>query len=144
MAINETQRLSLHAETLEQLSAIATILQDALVPPGDISFLEDEHSFVMALNRFRWEVTVQKDAPYERILAGLRFDTVKRVQFRGIDRRKTGTFLSLLTIVYNDNQVVLHFGGESAIRLEVERLLCTVKDLSEPWPTYLKPVHELQ
>ncbi len=133
--------MKLHAENLEQLSAIAAMLQDALVPPGDISYLEEERSFAMALNRFRWEVPVQMDVPYERVLAGLRFDTVMRVQFRGIDRRASGTFLSLLTIVFDDDHVVLHFGGDSAIRLDVERLLCTMEDLGDPWPTHMRPEH---
>ena len=143
MVSGKTQKLMLHAKTHEQLAVIATMLQDSLVPPGDISFLENDQSFVMVLNRFRWETPVQSDTPYERVLAGLRFDAVKSVKFRGINRRKTGTFLSLLTIVYDNHQVVLHFGGERAIRLEVERLLCTVLDLGDPWPTHLKPQHEL-
>ena len=46
--------MKLHAESLEQLSAIAAMLQDALVPPGDMTYIDDEHSFAMALNRFRW------------------------------------------------------------------------------------------
>ena len=134
--------MKLHAENLEQLSAIAAMLQDALVPPGDISYLEEDRSFAIALNRFRWELAERTDVPYERVLAGLRFDTVTRAQFRGIDRRASGTFLSLLTIAFDDDHVVLHFGGESAIRLDVDRLLCTMEDLGEPWPTHMRPEHE--
>ena len=134
--------MKLHAETLDQLSPIAAMLQDALVPPGDISFLEEEGSFAMALNRFRWETAEQKDVPYERILTGLRFDTVTRAQFRGIDRRAAGSFLSFLTIAFDEDHVVLHFGGDGVIRLDIERLLCTMEDLSEPWPTHMKPVHD--
>ena len=133
--------MKLHAESLEQLSAIAAMLQDALVPPGDMTFIDDEHSFAMALNRFRWEAPESKDAPYERILSGLRFDTVTRAQFRGIDRRSSGNFLSLLTIAFDDGHVSLHFGGGSEIRLEVERLMCTMEDLGKPWPTHMRPQH---
>jgi len=134
--------MKLHAETLDQLSPIAAMVQDALVPPGDISFLREEGSFAMALNRFCWETAEQENVPYERVLTGLRFDTVTRAQFRGIDRRASGSFLSLLTIVFDEDHVVLHFGGDGAIRLDIERLLCTMKDLSEPWPTHMKPVHD--
>jgi hypothetical protein len=133
--------MKLHADSLEQLSAIAAMLQDALVPPGDMTYIEEEQSFAMAFNRFCWETPENRDAPYERVLAGLRFDTVSRVRFRGIDRQSSGTFLSLLTIAFDDGLVSLHFAGGSEIQLEVERLMCTMEDLGEPWPTHMRPQH---
>ena len=134
--------MKLHAESLEQLSAIAAMLQDALVPPGDMTYLEAERSFAMALNRFRWETPERKDAPYERVLAGLRFDEVTQVQFRGIDRRSSGSFLSLLTIAFDDGHVTFIFGGGSQILLEVGQLMCTMEDLGKPWLTHIRPEHE--
>ena len=133
--------MKLHAESLEQLSVIATMLQDALVPLGDMTYIGDEHSFAMALNRFCWEAPVNIEASYERILAGLRFDTVTRAKIRGIDRRSSGTFLSLLTIAFDNNFVFLHFAGGGEIQLVVERLMCTMEDLGESWPTHMRPQH---
>lgn len=133
--------LRLQAEDLGDLTVIAAALQDALVPAGDIAWLRDEGSFVMAVNRFRWEADGGEGDIHERVHAGLRFDHVKNVQYRNIDHRNRGNFLELLTIACDEGRVVLHFAGGAAIRLEVEKLACALADLDEPWPTAWKPEH---
>ena len=142
MASTDYQPLRLKAADLEDLSVIAAMLQDALAPVGDIAFVAEDSSFVMALNRFRWEAEAEGGQPHERVHTGLRFDTVKQVQYRGIDRNDRARFLELLTISYDEGVVVLHFAGDGAIRLEVEQLSCALGDLDEPWPTAWKPEHE--
>lgn len=135
--------MKLYAENPEQLSIIAAMLQDALVPIGDISFLEEERSFVLVLNRFRWEQQKTKKMGYERVLVGLRFDKVIKAQYRSIDRQSVGTFLSLLTIAFDGKYVDFHFSGGSGIRIKVEDLMCTMKDLNDPWPTSTRPTHQI-
>lgn len=132
----------LRAGSVGDLSVIASLVQDAIVPLGDIAFLKEDNSFVMVLNRFRWEDEGETDLR-ERVHAGLRFDTVQRVRYRNIDTRDRSQFLSLLTLTYDDGVVSLHFAGGGAIRLEVEALACALEDLSEPWPTARVPRHDL-
>jgi len=143
--MNETPLLKLRARDVEDLAVISAALQDALVPPGDIAHLADENSFVMAVNRFRWERGAAGGRG-ERIHAGLRFDAVRQVRYRGIDRHDRGRFLSLLAIAYDgdaaEGRVVLHFAGGAAIRLEVGGLYCILADFGEPWPTVWTPRHE--
>lgn len=145
MVASEHKPLRLKAIDVDDLSVIATMAQDALVPIGDIAFLPDVGSFVMALNRFRWETL--SPAPKggektgERVHAGLRFDTVKRVTYHDIDRKDRGRYLELLTITCDEGAVVLHFAGGGAIRLEIEKLACALSDLDEPWPTLWTPEH---
>jgi hypothetical protein len=134
-------RKRLSARSVEDLAVIAALLQDALAPLGDMSFLADEKSFVMALNRFRWE-TGEGSAARERIHSGLRFDGVTRVRYRAIDRSDRGRFLSLLTIAFDAGVVVLHFAGGGEIRLDVEELHCALEDFGEPWPAGATPAHE--
>jgi hypothetical protein len=147
MAESDHTPLKLHAADLKDLSVISAMVQDALAPIGDIAFLADEGSFVMALNRFRWE-DAKADAhggdgtAHQRVHAGLRFDRVKSVQYRNIDLRDRGRYLDLLAIACDEGRVVLHFAGGAAIRLEVEELACALGDLDEPWPTAWKPAHE--
>lgn len=138
MGETDHKPLRLRAEDLGDLTVIAAALQDALVPAGDIAWLRDEGSFVMAVNRFRWEADGDR---HERIHAGLRFDAVKNVQYRNIDHGDRGSFLELLTVASDEGRVVLHFAGGAAIRLEVEKLICVLADLDEPWPTAWKPKH---
>ena len=135
------ERLRLRARGLDGLSVISALAQDALVPVGDIAFIEPEHSLVFALNRYRWEQKASTE-PRERVHSGLRFDDVKRVRFRGIDRHDRGRFLSLLAIAYDDGVVTLHFAGGGAIQLDVDALNCALEDLTEPWPTLWTPRHD--
>ncbi len=143
MTENTPRPLKLRARGVEDLSIISAAMQDALVPLGDISHIPDEKSFVMVANRFCWEGDGSQP---ERTHAGLRFDAVRRVQYRGIDRSNRSQFLSLLTIAYDgadtdDGIVVIHFSGDAAIRLEVGGLYCILADLGQPWPTQWTPEH---
>ncbi len=47
--------LKLRAHDIEDLRALATCLQDALVPVADLAHLKAEKRFVMVANRFKWE-----------------------------------------------------------------------------------------
>lgn len=142
--------LKILAQDLEDLSVLSSTLQDALVPLADISFLKDDGQFVMAVNRFCWEDKTldADDGPFYRTLAGLRFDHVRQVSYRGLERGKVDAVHELLTIAYDagsdgqPGQVVLHFAGGGAIRLVVDKLVCALEDLGEAWPTQWAPSHE--
>jgi Protein of unknown function (DUF2948) len=54
--------LKLRAHDAEDLQAIATCLQDALVPVADMAFLKAEKRFVLVANRFRWEASPDTEA----------------------------------------------------------------------------------
>ena len=135
--------VKLRARDAEDLAVISALLQDGLVPVGDIGLLPGEQSFVMAVNRYRWE-----RAARERIHAGLRFDGVRDIRYRGIDRKDRGQFLSILAISYDGDAangvVVLRFAGGGAIRLDVDGLNCILADFDEGWPTLWTPRHDLE
>ena len=50
------ERLRLRARDADDLAVIAACVQDALVPVVDMAFLPTEKRFVLALNRFRWDL----------------------------------------------------------------------------------------
>jgi len=135
--------VKLRARDAEDLAVISAMLQDGLAPIGDIGYLSDERSFVMAVNRYRWERETR-----ERIHAGLRFDAVREVSYRGIDRKDRSRFLSFLAITYEGGEsegvVVLQFAGGGAIRLDVGGLNCIMADFDESWPTLWTPKHHLE
>ena len=141
-----SEGVRLRAKDIDDLSVIGTLVQDSLVPVDDLQYLPDEACFVVALNRFCWE-TAGEGPPYARVHAGLRFDGVRRVAYRGIDRSDRGRYYDLLAVAYDKpegaetGQVVLQFAGDAAIRLTVSTLECRLKDLGEPWPTPNKPEH---
>jgi hypothetical protein len=49
------ERLRLRARDVADMDVIAALLQDALVPTGDMAFLRRERRFVLLVNRFMWE-----------------------------------------------------------------------------------------
>lgn len=135
--------LTLLARDIEDLSVISAAVQDALVTARDIAYLGTERAFVLALTRFRWEQSREAaDKAGERVHAALRFDRVNRVSFRDFDREERDRFLSVLSIAYDDRVVVMHFAGGAAIRLDVDDLVCSLRDLDEPWPTIWRPDHK--
>ena len=150
------KRLKLRAEDEEDLRTMAAILQDALVPVSEITFLPEERRFVLVANRFRWEA-MPNQAPtaaepgeepppgalFERILTGLCFEGVTAVRLRNIDRRRRIQILELLHLDWEPGCITLLFAGDSVIRLETESIAGRLDDICEPWPTPFRPRHEI-
>ena len=116
------------------------------MPLGDIAYLEDENSLYLVMNRFRWETGAR--GPAERVHSGLRFDAVRNVRYRNIDRRNRGQFLSFLALFYEGDTdgesgtVTIQYAGDAAIRLRVGGLYCMLSDFGEPWPAARAPEHD--
>ncbi|MGE0254383.1 MAG: DUF2948 family protein [Alphaproteobacteria bacterium] len=141
--------LKLRIVDAADLEVVSTLLQDALVPIGDIAWLRDERRFVMAVNRFRWESTGDERATAERVLAGVSFGGVTAVRLRDIDLGRRDAFLSLLAIAggaeAGEPFVDIAFagvdGGRPTIRLTVAGIDGLVEDFGEAWPTAWRPAH---
>jgi hypothetical protein len=118
------------------------VLQDALVPVGEMAYLPDERRFVLVANRFRWDAAAaEKPELFERTLAGLRVEHVTKVQRRGFSPGDSDRILALLALRSEGNALYLEFAGGAQIKLEVERMDCRLEDLGEPWPTRWRPRH---
>ncbi|MGO8919717.1 MAG: DUF2948 family protein [Stellaceae bacterium] len=137
--------LKLRVEDEEDLAVVSAILQDALVAVGEMAWLPEEKRFVLVANRFRWEPPAAGPRQdNERRMCGLRIDGVKTVQRRGFTPRDSERLLELLAIQAEPGALYLYFAGGSSIRLEVERILCHLDDLGEPWPTRWRPRHPVE
>ncbi|MGF1628687.1 MAG: DUF2948 family protein [Kiloniellaceae bacterium] len=159
--------LKLRAHDPADMDVVAALLQDALVPLGDMTYLAREKRFVMVANRFRWhgdpaedtrpsspppqpageDVAFDEkgDAPlFERVNSGLCFDKVERVRYRGLTPGRDDEILSLLTITTRPDAITLIFAGEAAVRLEVAAVRCHLEDIGEPWPTRWRPQHDAE
>jgi hypothetical protein len=151
-------RLKLRAEDEEDLRTISAILQDALVPVSEMTFIPSDRRFVLVANRFRWEAApdaipalVSADegesgtasATVERVLTGMCFEGVTAVRLKNIDRRRRSRILELLQIGWTPGGILLMFAGDSAILLETKSIACRLDDICEPWPTPFRPHHEV-
>ena len=156
--------LKLRVKDEEDLTVLSSLLQDAVLPVQDMTFLPGERRFVMVLNRFRWErapetlAFEEEDAGedqeedvrfedvtgaslYERVNCGLTFDNVKLARFRGFDPEERGRILELLALEMRDKSLFLRFADEVEVELVIQRLSGHLEDLGEPWPTTRRPSH---
>ena len=136
--------LKLAATDPADIAVLSALLQDAVIPISEITFLQDEARFALVANRFRWEDAGDERVPgriYERVRCGVTFDRVTAVRRQNLDQKRRGQVLELLAVEAGDGYVDLLFAGGATIRLDVERILCHAEDFGEPWPTQWRPEH---
>ena len=141
--------LNLGAFDPEDLQVISSLVQDAVLPATEMTWRAAERRFALLLNRFRWEDEGRTRHDPERVQSVLVIDNVLRVASQGIDRRDADTVLSLLSVTFEPGEettghVLLTLAGDGAVRLEVEALEATLKDVTRPYraPSRKVPRHE--
>ncbi len=137
----------------EDLKIIAALVQDAVFPVTEIAWQPKRHRFAVLLNRFRWEdeeAARRRGRDFERVQSLLVVDNVLRVSSQGVDPRDKDLVLSLLDITFLPEDdgagvVLLTLAGDGAIRLDVEALEVTLKDVTRPYraPSGRAPQHPL-
>jgi hypothetical protein len=138
--------VKLAATDPEDIAVLSALLQDAVVPIGEMIYLAAESRFAIVANRFRWEDAPAKKVKgriYERVRCGVTFDRVTAVRRRNFDQAQRGQMFDLLALEATIKYVELVFAGGAVIRLELERILCHAEDFGEPWPTQWRPEHDL-
>ena len=151
----KNKSLSLAAADAEDLDVLSARLQDAAARMKDLVWLPKERRFAALFNRFRWEEAAQssKNNQNTRVRAGLHFDGVLSVQSQNMKRGAPDAIVSLLAIRFtpkggaDSNEdpagvIELQFAGGGTIRLEVEAIDATLRDLTGPWAAIAKPDHE--
>ncbi|WP_209832375.1 DUF2948 family protein [Ruegeria sp. HKCCE3926] len=143
--------LNLGAEDADDLKVISTLVQDAVFPVTEMKWQPSHRRFGLLLNRFRWEdkdAAARRDRPFERVQSVLVFDSVLSVASQGIDRSEKDMVMSLLSVEFEPGedgagQVLLTLAGDGAIRLTVEALDATLKDVTRPYraPSGRAPQH---
>jgi hypothetical protein len=133
----------------EDLKVISSLAQDAVFPITEMTWQPTKRRFGLLLNRFRWEDRGRERHGPERVQSLLVVENVLRVASQGIDRSDKDTILSLLAITFEPGtegtgHVLLTLAGDGALRLEVEALEVTLKDVTRPYraPSGKVPHHE--
>ncbi|GAB4289717.1 MAG: DUF2948 family protein [Roseovarius sp.] len=142
--------LNLGALDAEDLRVIAALVQDAVLPAEEMAWRPQERRFALLVNRFRWEDQGRTRHGPERVRAVLAFDNVLKVASQGFDRSDRDLILSLLDVSFSPGEdgageVLLTLAGDGAIRLEVEALEATLKDVTRPYraPSGRVPDHDV-
>lgn len=135
--------LNLGALDADDLEVISSLVQDAVFPITEMTWQAGRRRFAVLLNRFRWEDDGRDRHGPERVRSLLVVDNVLRVASQGIDRGDKDLILSLLTVAYEPGadgagEVLLTLAGDGAIRLAVEALEVTLKDVTQPYAALSK------
>ena len=143
--------LRLIAFAVEDLKVISSLVQDAVLPIGEMRWSPNERRFAMLLNRFRWEDIKDEKSEgqvYERVQSVLAFEDVQNIQTQSIDRKDDNLIISILEISFYAVEDGMGFylitlAGDGVIRLNVEALEVTLQDVTSPYkaPSGLKPNH---
>lgn len=136
--------LNLGALDADDLQVISALTQDAVFPITEIGWKPGQHRFALLLNRFRWEdraAAAARGRDPERVQAVLSVNNVLGVASQGVDRSDKDIVLSLLSIAFEPGEdaaghILLTLAGDGAIRLSVEALDVTLRDVTRP---YLAP-----
>lgn len=141
--------LNLGALDSDDLQVISSLAQDAVFPITEMKWDRRARRFALLLNRFRWEDQGATRHSPERVQAVLSFDNVLGVASQGIDRADTDTILSLLSISFEPGEdgageILLTLAGDGAIRLSVEAIEATLRDVTRPYvaPSKSVPHHD--
>lgn len=140
--------LNLGAFDPEDLQVLSSLVQDAVVPLTEMAWRPRERRFALLINRFRWEDAGRDRHGAERVRSVLAIDHVLRVSSQGIDRGEKDMILSILSVSFEPGEdgtgyVLLTLAGDGAIRLAVEALEITLKDVTRPYkaPSGRAPDH---
>ena len=140
--------LNLGAQDAEELQVLSALIQDAIFPITEMKWQAKQRRFGLLLNRFRWEEGARGQTAPERVQSILVIDNVLSVASQGVDRAETGTILSILSATFETGDdgagdIVLTLAGDGAIRLRVEAIEATLKDVTRPYkaPSKKAPSH---
>ncbi|NSY40766.1 DUF2948 family protein [Leisingera sp. ANG59] len=143
--------LNLGALEEEDLKVLSSLLQDAVFPVTEMSWRAAERRFALLVNRFRWEdrdAAERRGRAYERVQSLLVIDNVLGVSSQGVDRKDKDLILSLLSVTFEPGDdgaghVLLTLAGDGAVRLSVEALEVSLRDVTRPYraPSGQAPDH---
>ncbi|MGR3617674.1 MAG: DUF2948 family protein [Paracoccaceae bacterium] len=143
--------LNLGAQDKDDLQVISTLVQDAILPVTEMSWRAEQRRFALLVNRFRWEdqkAAEQRGRDYERVQSLLVADNVLSVASQGVDRSDKDVILSVLSLDFEEGeegagQLLITLAGDGALRLQVEALEVSLKDVTRPYraPSKHVPKH---
>lgn len=133
--------LRLMAESEEDLSVIAALVQDAVLPATEMKWERGRRRFSCLINRFRWEDKAEAEKrgrSFERVQSVLAVDDVLGVARQGVDPTDPDMVLSLLGVTFEPTEdgagrLELAFAGDGAIGIDVESINIALQDVTRPY-----------
>lgn len=130
--------LNLGALDVDDLSVISSLVQDAVFPASEMKWDRKNKRFALLVNRVRWEDEGKTRHAPERVQSLLAFSNVQGVASQGVPKGDADTILSVLTMAFEETaapsgHLTLTLAGDGALRLSVEALEVSLKDVTRPY-----------
>lgn len=124
----------IRAEDVQDLAVLSALIQDAVGHVAQMKYDARRRRFALLLTRYRWE----QDARAERVTSLLVVSDVRSVATQGV-AAGDDLVVSVLTIAFDPGPdgtglLTLVLAGDGAIRLDVECIDLTLRDISDPFP----------
>ena len=139
--------LNIGALDADDLKIISALIQDGVFLANEMRFSSKDRRFAILLNRFRWEDSGKRSP--ERVQSVLHISEVNNVASQGVDRSEKDMIFSVLNLEFEESDapsghITLTLAGDGAIRLEVEALDVSLKDVTRPYiaPSKKTPNHD--
>lgn len=139
--------LNIGALDADDLKIISALIQDGVFLANEMRFSSKDRRFAILLNRFRWEDSGKRSP--ERVQSVLHISEVNNVASQGVDRSDKDMIFSVLNLEFEESDapsghITLTLAGDGAIRLEVEALDVSLKDVTRPYiaPSKKTPNHD--
>ena len=140
------KKIKLVASTEDDLDIISYLCQDAILSKEEFFFDKEKKIFVATLSRYCWEKERTKfkkeNKIYYRVVCGLQIKNVYVINYKNYNNKNH--FLNLLAITHKENKIFLHFSKSIEIILNCKKMSVLIEDIDIPWPTKLKPNHNVK
>ncbi len=133
--------LKLTAQRPDDVPVLSAALQDAILRIGDITYDKKGRFVSLRLSRYRHE------GGAERVLAGLRIDSVLSMRVRGIAREDPDAMMVLLSVEFKagktnpEGQLRLIFAGDGELSIHLECIDILMADTAQRRTTDKIPLH---
>jgi len=112
----------------------------------NFSLIKKKKIFIATFSRYCWEKddaqTNKEDQLYYRVVCGLQIKNVSAINYKKYSTNVP--FLNLLAITHKEKRIFLHFSKSIEIILNCEKMSVLIEDIDVPWPTKLKPKHDIK
>ncbi len=138
------KKLKLKFLEKNEIEIFSTLCQDGIFSIEEIIYNKNSKILIATFSRFCWEIEEKKNINniFFRVVSGIRICNVKDIKFQNKDKIDSSKFINLLSVSYNENEIILNFSSDFSIKLLVEKIKIFLDDLDMPWPTAKKPMHK--
>ncbi|MBN35243.1 MAG: hypothetical protein CMM46_10810 [Rhodospirillaceae bacterium] len=144
----ETSALKLKAGDDDDLEVFSAVLQDALMPLSEVTFLDEERRFAALFRRFCYEQEHDAMTGHNllQVECALVFDGVSSATAWDLGGLGGGDKAELMTIVSEARtesgvSITLVFHGGGHIQIEADSIVGRVADIGEPQMADNRPRH---